>query len=357
MSRRLKVAAIQMDVAPAPVPVRLERAYGLVREAAGQGAELVVLPEVFNTGYAYTNANYENAERFEDGTTVQWMKHTAAELNIHLAGNLLLWDEEGQDIYNTLLLFAPDGRMWRYIKNYPWSWERGYFVPVKNRPQTLVAHTDLGDIGFLICWDIAHAHLWKQYAGKVDLMVISSCPPDVFKAKLRLPSVELGPEDMGSTIQSMHDEAHNLFGKTIEQQCAWLGVPAVSAICNGTFNTPIPKGKGTFLVYVLSSLKLAKYLGEANDLEMTCQMYSACKVMGAGGEVLAAANSRGDEAVITEISLPEQKPHPAARQPKPVVRKTSYLLANFWFPLLTRSLYAGKIKELKRAAPGKTLDV
>lgn len=351
MSRSLKVAAIQMDVAPAPTAERLERAYSLVRDAVSQGAELVVLPEVFNTGYAYTAANYKNAER-PDGPTVQWMKRTAAEFNVHLAGNLLLWNEDGNDIHNTLLLYAPDGRAWRYVKNYPWSWERAYFVPAKNRPQTVVAHTDLGDIGFLICWDIAHAHLWKQYAGKVDMMVISSCPPDAFKAELKLPSVKLGPKDMGATIQSMHDEAYNLFGQTLEQQCAWLGVPGVSAILNGTLSTPIPKGKGTFLVYVLSSLKLAKYMGEANDLEMICQMYPACKVIGADGRVLACEAGSEEKAVVAEISLPDQKPCPDARQPKPMVRKSSYLLANFWFPLLTRPIYSRKMKALKRDPGG-----
>jgi len=344
MSRSLKVAAVQMDVAPASVSDRLERAYSLIRDAVSQGAELVVLPEVFNTGYAYTDANYENAERF-DGPTIQWMKGTAAEFNIHLAGSLLLWNQEHSDIVNTLVLFDPRGRSWSYDKNYPWSWERAYFVPAKKHSQTVVAHTDLGDIGFLVCWDIAHAHLWKQYAGKVDMMVICSCPPDAFKAELKLPSVQLGPKDMGSTIQSMHDEAYNLFGRTLEQQCAWLGVPGISAICNGTLSTPIPKGKGAFLVYILSSLKLAKYMGEANDLEMTCQMYSACKVIGADGSALAFETGSDEKAVVAEISLPNQKPRPVARQPKPIVRKTSYLLADFWFPLLTRSLYVRKVKQ------------
>lgn len=336
MSRRVKVSAIQMDVAPAPTPTRLERAYRLVQEAAGNGAELVVLPEVFNTGYAYTDANFEKAESM-DGPTVEWMKNTAAEFNIHLAGSLLLRDNES--IFNVLLLYAPDGRSWRYDKNYPWSWEWGYYIPAKNRPRIVIAHTDLGDIGFLICWDIAHANLWKMYAGQVDMMVICSCPPDVFKATLKLPSVQLKPEDMGSMIQSMHDEAYNLFGQTIEQQCSWLGVPVISAICNGTLQTPIPKGKGAFFVYILSAPKLFKYMSEANNLELISQMYSACKILNGDGQVIAFEPSSEEKAIVAEINLPSQKPFPQKAQPKPVVRRSSYLLADFWFPLLTRSIY------------------
>lgn len=79
---------------------------------------------------------------------------------------------------------------------------------------------------------------------------------------------------------------------------------------------------------------------------MTCQMYSACKVVGADGRVIASEDGIEEKAVVAEISLPDQKLRPAARQPRPKVRKTSYLLANFWFPLLTRSLYSSKIREL-----------
>src|SRR5512134_2245718 len=101
MPRKLKVAAVQMDAAPAPVSSRLERAADLIAEAASGGVRLVVLPELFNTGYEYSDGNYPLAERM-DGPTVTWMMRQAAKHNIHLAGTLLLADDE--DVYNRALL-------------------------------------------------------------------------------------------------------------------------------------------------------------------------------------------------------------------------------------------------------------
>ncbi len=96
MPRTIKVAAVQMDANPAPTTDRLVRADRLVAEAAQTGAHLVVLPELFNTGYAYTNANHYLAESL-DGPTATWMKETAAWLRIHLAGSLMLLD--GDEVY------------------------------------------------------------------------------------------------------------------------------------------------------------------------------------------------------------------------------------------------------------------
>ena len=62
MPRKIKVAPVQMDAAPAPVDTRLNRAADLVSKAAAFGAQLVVLPELFNTGYEYDDRNYGLAE-------------------------------------------------------------------------------------------------------------------------------------------------------------------------------------------------------------------------------------------------------------------------------------------------------
>ena len=114
MPRKIRVAAVQMDVKPAPTLERLARAVSQVRVAASQGAELAVLPELFNTGYAYIDENYARAEPM-NGQTIEWMLSTARSMNLYLAGTLLVRD--GEDIYNRMLVVSPEGRTWTYDKN------------------------------------------------------------------------------------------------------------------------------------------------------------------------------------------------------------------------------------------------
>lgn len=52
MPRTIKAAAIQMDAMPAPTSERLQRAEQLVVKAVVSDAQLVVLPELFNSCYA-----------------------------------------------------------------------------------------------------------------------------------------------------------------------------------------------------------------------------------------------------------------------------------------------------------------
>ena len=126
MPKVIQVAATQMDPAPAPLAERLGRAERLVAAAAAQGAALLALPELFNTGYIYDERNYALAEA-PDGPTATWLRQMASRYGLHLGGALLLRD--GDEIYDSPPLAAPDGQTWRYDKRYPWAWERAYFRP------------------------------------------------------------------------------------------------------------------------------------------------------------------------------------------------------------------------------------
>jgi len=342
MRRAVKIAAVQMDANPAPTADRLARADRLVTEAAEVGAQLVVLPELFNTGYSYSDDNHRLAEPL-NGSTATWMQEAAARLNVHLAGSLMLLDQD--EVYNALLFFAPDGRMWRYDKNYPWGWERGYF---RNGNRITVAETDLGDLGMMICWDTAHPKLWRRYTGRVDLMVISSCPPDVSNPTFHFPDGDqLTFDDMGPIMASLKGSARLVFGDMINQQTAWLGVPAVSTVGSGHIRTAIPNGLGSFLTFLSLAPWLIKYLPQAGRMQMSCNMTQGCKVVDASGQVLTElTQEQGETFTIAEVALTGEKPYPQEPQPASPVPFLTYLSSDVLLPSLTIPVYR---KGLRRA--------
>jgi predicted amidohydrolase len=342
MSCLISFAAVQMQVTPSDVQNRLERAEQLLQQAAQAGAQLIALPEVFNTGYAYQDENYQRAEPL-DGVTVRWMKACAARYNVHLAGSLLLRD--GEHIYNALLLIAPDGRLWRYDKCYPWGWERAYFRPGRS---VRVAETELGRFGLLICWDVAHPGLWRQYAGKVDAMVVCSCPPDFGAAQYRLPGGALVHiEEMGPVMQALRQSAQHVFGAMMAEQVAWLQVPAVYATGSGVFESHVPAGRASLLSMALQSPRLFVHLPQADELSVRCPMTHPCWVLGADGNVLAQQTTDRDGWILAEVGLPNRQPTPQGGQPRRRVSPLAYLISDRLLPLLCLPLYEQNRRRLK----------
>ncbi len=335
MSPTIKIAAIQMDANPTPTTERLTRADQLVRKSVDAGAQLVVLPEIFNTGYAYSETNHRRAEPL-DGPTATWMRQTAADLKIHLAGSLMLLDRD--EVYNALLLFAPNGQMWRYDKNYPWGWERGYF---RDSQGTTVARTELGDIGLMVCWDIAHLGLWRRYAGRVDLMVISSCPPDISNPTYHFPDGEqLTMDDMGPVFASLKGTGRLVFGAMVNQQTAWLNVPAVNTVGSGHIKTSIPNGLAALLVLLPVAPWLIKYLPQASQLQMSCDLVPGCKIVDANGQVLTElAQEQGETFTIVEVTLADEKRFPQEPQPASPISWLIYFMSDIVLPWLTIPVY------------------
>jgi N-carbamoylputrescine amidase len=342
MPRTLHVAAVQMEAVAAPTTERLSRAANLVRQAAQAGAQLVLLPELFNTGYVYSDDNHPRAERL-DGPTATWMRDTAAQLGVHLGGSLMLLD--GAEVYNALLLFAPDGRMWRYNKNYPWGWERGYF---REKKGIAIARTDLGDLGMLICWDTAHPNLWRQYAGQVDLLLISSCPPDVSNPTFRFPSgAAFTFQDMGVLMQDMKGQAERLFGDMVNQQTAWLGVPAVCTSASGCVETRVPNPVLSWLGYSLAGLspRMLAALPAARHMTLTCDMTPGTKILAGDGRILAELNQEQGETVVTAaVTLTDHKIRPQGAQPPALVAPLSYLASDVLLPALSIPTYRAGLR-------------
>lgn len=342
MSHKIRVAAIQIDANPSSCEMRLPKIAAQIHAAAATGAQLIVLPELFNIGYTYADSNYEQAEQL-DGATVTWMRHLAAQLNVHLAGSLLL--RNADDIFNTLLLFAPNGRFWRYDKIYPWGWERAYF---RSGTNITIAHTDLGAVGLLICWDVAHRDLWQRYAGQVDLMIITSCPPQVSNPTYHFADGKtLTFDQMGPLFRRIKGTDRAVFGEMLNEQTAWLGVPAINTVGCGQIKTHLPNARGSLLSMALLAPRLLKYLPQAEQTMMACSMTPGCKVVDGNGRILAQRSPEAEDGFASaEITIAAPRPQPTQPQPASRAPFLSYLISDLVLPQLTIPTYRHGVRRV-----------
>jgi len=149
----LTAAAVQFDpqVGLENKDRNLARTLDLAGAAADDGATLVVLPELSNTGYSFATREeaYAHAEPL-DGPTVRAWTDLARTRGIHLVAGLA--EVDGVRLYDTAVLIGPDGLIGHYRKTHLWHKEKLVFTPGDHGFP--VFETRIGRIGLLICWDI-----------------------------------------------------------------------------------------------------------------------------------------------------------------------------------------------------------
>jgi beta-ureidopropionase len=130
----------------------------MIADAAGQGAEVVGLQEIFHGPYfcAEQDAKWYDTAEPEDGPTVSRMREVAREHGVVL---IVPWYEEEQPgvYYNTACVIERDGTvLGKYRKTHiphvgPCFWEKFYFKP--GNLGYPVWETSVGRVGLIICYD------------------------------------------------------------------------------------------------------------------------------------------------------------------------------------------------------------
>ena len=149
---KVTVAAVQMTYG-------LETAVQKVEEAAAQGAQIILLPELFENWYFCQEKNYENyhlATTLEENPAVNELKKVARDFRVVLP--VSYYERVGNTTFNTVAIIDADGSvLGQYRKTHipddHFYQEKFYFTP--------------GDTGFRV-WDTAYAKIgvgicWDQW--------------------------------------------------------------------------------------------------------------------------------------------------------------------------------------------------
>ncbi len=153
---KFRVGLIQMSATPDP-EWNQQRAIEKIREAAGRGAQIVCLPELFQTQYfcqREDTALFDLAEPVP-GATTGTLSALAKQLRIVLIASL--FEKRAPGVYhNTAVIFDADGAirgLYRkmHIPDDPLYYEKYYFTPGDLGFRAF--DTDVGRVGTLVCWD------------------------------------------------------------------------------------------------------------------------------------------------------------------------------------------------------------
>jgi N-carbamoylputrescine amidase len=259
--RKVKVAATQMACS-CDVEDNIRKAEELVRRAAAQGAQIILLQELFETPYFCQKEKsdyYKYAAEFEHSRAIHHFRKVAEELRVVLP--ISFYEKKNNARYNSIAVIDADGSvLGRYRKSHipdgPGYEEKFYFNPGDTGFK--VWKTRYGKIGVGICWD-------QWYPEAARCMVLMG-------AEMLFYPTAIGSEPQDASIDSRDH---------------WQTVMLGHAAAN--------------LVPVIASNRV----GTEEDEDSRITFYGSSFIAGPRGNKVAEANRTEETVLVAEFDLDE----------------------------------------------------
>ena len=299
----LNVGIVQMLATPLRVGENLALAERCIERAVGEGAQLVVLPEMFNVGFYFGEDLMTVAEEL-DGRTVDWLKAQAARHRIYITGSL--YERFEGYFYNTMFMVGSDGSLQYYRKRNPTCQETAVWRR-SDVPGPGIFDTPFGRIGGVICFDSFARETFEGFKrSAVELVVIVALWGTV-RPVARYPETLI--------FKELLKRWSHLASEVVPQQYATkLNVPAVFVNQAGTIRFPFPRPR----FWPLPSRQDVAY-----------DFWGSSNVRNPSGEFLARAGTEETDfvkVVPVEVCQADQRPQITRVDIPP-----QYLNANYYF--------------------------
>lgn len=170
----MKVAAIQHDIVWEDAQANHERLGPMVAKAAATDARLIVLAEMFATGFSM--ATDRTAEP-RGGPSTQFLQTQAKEHDVWICGSVAELEDETSLPFNTLLLVDPGGGVHRYRKIHPFTYggETDHFAAGSD---FVTVEVDGVRTTLFVCYDLRFADEFWATADRTDLYVVVANWPE-----------------------------------------------------------------------------------------------------------------------------------------------------------------------------------
>ncbi len=188
--------------------------------ALQEKTEIVVLPEMFSTGFSM---NAEQLAETMDGETMDWMKRISREYRIILTGSIMI--REDDKYFNRLIWMLPNGEYGYYDKRHLFAFgEEDKHYSAGNK--RLIASVKGWRINLLICYDLRFP-VWARQA--------PSLPPPKEEQTSSAPEYDVLIYVANWPEKRSHAWKTLLCARAIENQCYVVGVNRVGSDANNIY--------------------------------------------------------------------------------------------------------------------------
>ncbi|MDC6404441.1 MULTISPECIES: amidohydrolase [Maribacter] len=184
------------------------------------GVDLIVLPEMFTTGFTMSP---ENLDVEEGGITVNWMKEMAKKTKAAIVGSIV-YTENGLH-YNRLFFVTPKGEVWQYDKRHTFTLA-GENEKYQAGKQHLIINYKGFKLNFMICYDLRFP-VWSRNTLDYDvLLYVANWPKpriEAWDTLLKARAIEnmsycIGVNRIGSDEKGLEYVGHSAAYDALGQQ-------------------------------------------------------------------------------------------------------------------------------------------
>lgn len=172
-SKKMRIALIQFEAVLGDVEGNVAKAVAQIAEAAANGADMVVLPELFSTGYHLDTVGPKMTEYAAMGeTTIETLSAAARENGCYVVAGIAMLHGLAGVPFNSAVLIDRNGAVQGvFDKVHLWALERFYFRSGNEFP---VFDTEFGKVGIIICYDLGFPEAARILALKGAELIL--CP-------------------------------------------------------------------------------------------------------------------------------------------------------------------------------------
>ena len=196
----MRIAAVQHDIVWEDGPATRARLTPLIEQAVASGARLIVLTEMYATGFSMRP---DRIAEEPGGANERFLADQAARHGVWLLGSIAQWatrdpdtpgdGSENRRAENVAVLAGPDGQLHRYAKIHPFSYA-GEDKHYRAGTEFLTVTVEDLRISVFVCYDLRFADEFWALAPVTDLYAVVANWPEArrehWRALLRARAIE-----------------------------------------------------------------------------------------------------------------------------------------------------------------------